>query len=360
MNTNNNNNWKQEQPLFGEPAFVDGIAGQKQVPGEPQFVTGNEHLGNLTPLYADQTRPDPYHPLPQHDQSVPLYGDNQKPIYADQVSGTNKLYPGQENFLGKQLKFVDGKEVLTTGGVVQAAYVPPSHGEEHKTDVHSPDNQHITVPVEHLYLKPTDEHVHVIPDAERIHLKVEQDAAVEQVIRIKPDGQVQITTEKIVEHPTEHLKERHDDTHHKKEHDDTHHHKKEHIEKEKIKTKKVSKKKKHSPRKSKHDVAPVTETTTVVKVSEHEPGTAGYDNEKGKHDDTHHSKKEHDDSHHGKKEHVETHHSKKEHDETHHGKKEHVETHHHSKKEHDDTHHHGKAEHVDTHKEVKSRTTTSD
>jgi len=296
----------QQQPLFKEPAFIDGTAGKKQIPGEPQFISGKA-TENLNPLYADQTRPDPYHPRPGlgGEKSLPLYGgENKAPIYADQVSSMNKLYPGQENFLAQQMKFVDGKEVLTTGGVVQAAYVPPTHG-EHKTEY-----VHLT-PSEHLQLKPDTEHIHIKADPN-------PPPNVEQVIRIKPDGQIQVTAEKLGEHHnTEHLKKEHEP-----------------VEKEHIKTKKVSKKKKHVEEKVKHDIP--TETTTVVKVTEHD-GTGGYDKEGklGKHDDKHHhgtdDKHHHgtDDKHHGT-------------DDTHHhgifGKKEHVDTHHHGT---GDTHHHG-------------------
>jgi len=50
MNTQNNN----QHQLYGEPLFIEGTAGKKQVTGEPQFVTGEEkHAHQLTPLYAD-------------------------------------------------------------------------------------------------------------------------------------------------------------------------------------------------------------------------------------------------------------------------------------------------------------------
>jgi hypothetical protein len=50
MNTQNTN-----QQLYGEPLFIEGTAGKKQVPGEPQFVSGRErHAEQLTPLYADE------------------------------------------------------------------------------------------------------------------------------------------------------------------------------------------------------------------------------------------------------------------------------------------------------------------
>jgi hypothetical protein len=278
MNTDNLN----QQTLFKEPAFIYGTAGKKQLPGEPQFVSGKA-TENLNPLYADQSRPDPYHPHTglSGEQKFPVYGENKTPIYADQVSSANKLYPGQENFLGQQMKFVNGKEVLTTGGVVQAAYVPPTHGEEHKTELKT----------EHLHLNPS-EPVQLTPDAEHVHIKSDNlPSNVEHVIRIKPDGQIQVTAEKVVEqHNTEHLKKEHETV--------------KTTEKDHKKTKKVSKKKKHVEEKVKHDVP--TETTTVVKVIEHDGTGGAYDNDKegklGKHDDTHHHGLL------GKNDHVDTHH----------------------------------------------------
>jgi hypothetical protein len=190
---------------------------------------------------------------------------------------------------------------------------------------------------EHLHLNPT-EHVILPPNAEHVHITAGPDDSgnVEHVIRIKPDGKVQVTAEKVGEHHTETLKQENYVQPLKQEHvlPKQEHHvqplRREHevtpivgLEKEHTNIKKVSEKKKHVEKVK--DVP--TETTTVVKISEHEPGTAGYDREGkyGKHDDTHHHGKDHADTHH-------------------HGTDETKDTHHHGifgKKDHADTHHHG-------------------
>jgi len=299
MNTNNLN---QQQPLFGEPQFVEGTAGKKQLVEEPQFVTGLEKHGEkLTPLYTE-----PLHgarnPFTGQEQ---LGGDWQKiPI----SSGKDQLYPGQENFL-------PGNERLTSGGSEQTG--------EHLSL--SPDKQqHVHVPsTEHVHLNPS-EHVHLTPDAEHVHIKAgtTPQAGVEQVIRIKPDGRVLVTAEKVGEHGTsEHLSTEHKkplgtehghgtghkkeeelkkehSTEHKKVYDTTltedlnkphTEHETEHLHTQESKKKRLSDKGKHKDK--------TTETQTIVKAQEHEPGTAGYTKEgklgKG-HDDTHHRDK-HDD-----------------------------------------------------------------
>jgi len=180
---------------------------------------------------------------------------------------------------------------------------------------------------EHLHLNPS-EPVTLPPNAEHVHITAtagQGSGNVEQVIRIKPDGKVLVTAEKVGEHHTETVKKEHvlpKQEHHvqplRREHEVT---PIVGLEKEHVKTKKVSEKKKHVEKVK--DVVP-TETTTVVTISEHEPGTLGYDREgkHGRHDDTHHHGKDHNDTHHHGKDHNDTHH---------HGihGKDHADTHHH-------------------------------
>jgi len=244
MNTDNLK--QQNQQLFGEPQFVEGTAGKKEVYGEPQFITGREkHAEQLTPLYTQ----------PQHG-----------------VGDPNKI--------------------------------PGTKGTEHLPST------------EHVHLTPTEQ-VHLTPDAGHVHIKAGNapEAGVDQVIRVKPDGRIQVTAEKAGEHlkehthSTEHLRKEHVteklSTEHKKEHghgtelktehstghrkDEALHkpstsveHETEHLHTKESKKKRLSGKGKHQD----------TVTQTIVKISEHEPGTAGYrkDEKLGKHghDDTHH------------------------------------------------------------------------
>jgi len=341
MNTDKLN----QQQLFGEPQYVEGTAGKKQVFGEPQYVTGREkHAEQLTPLYTEPqhglrnpflTDQEQLHGV--HNASNPFFtdqeqlhgvhnatggGDWQKtPVYSEQ------LYPGQEQFLGKNITHgKDGKEHLTSGGTFQT-------GEHTRQTEHlglSPDKEHVQPSTPHVHLNPS-EHVRLPPDAEHVHIKLgtAPEAGVEQVIRIKSDGRVLVNAEKVGEHGTEHLREHGHGTEHLKEHGHgTEHLKTEHVshDKEKITTehkKSIGKehghgKKEHGTRhkdydpslaeglhkpRSEHETEHLhtqeskkkrlsdkgrhhdktTETQTVVKVKKHEPGTAGRTKER-KHD----------------------------------------------------------------------------
>jgi hypothetical protein len=293
MNTNN----QQSQQLFGEPQWVEGTAGKKEVAGEPLFVTGLEkHAEQIAPLYVEPPhgiRTDPYQNPELPIAETPGSGVYHIPI----VDAREQLYPGQENFIGKYTTpGLDGKEHLTSGGTVPTTFAP--------LQVSPPET-------EHVHLQPS-ENVHLTPDAEHVHIKAGDTSSVEKVIRIKPDGRIQVTAEKVQEPGTEQLireeplsqdkeklstvpkKER--DTEHRKDYDPslTENLQKPRVEETEVHTKKGSKKK-HD--KGRHHT---TETQTIVKVKEHEPGTAGYTKEKkvSKHDDSHHRK--HDDTHHHK------------------------------------------------------------
>jgi hypothetical protein len=214
MNTQNTN----QQQLYGEPLFIEGTAGKKQVTGEPQFVTGKEkHAHQLSPLYADND--------------------------------------------------------ITT------------HGEHHE---HSQ--------------KPEPEHVHLT-----IHTDDPSKINLEKLIHITPDGQIKVTPDEDRGRHTEHLQEpfHHEQKHH---HSDQGHKHSEHLqepfhheERGTLKSKKASRS--LSAERAKYRDEP-TETTTIVKVGEHEPGTAGYkDGKSGSHyrtdsKDTHHRTDTTKDTHH--------------------------------------------------------------
>jgi hypothetical protein len=266
----NSYNLKQQE-FFGEHTHIDGNAGKKQTPSQ-NLPSHN---------YGDQTiRPDyQTHQSVQGHQSIPVVQAGNAQFghghaYGDQTIRqdyqTHQSVQGHQSIpVGQVHPSVQGHQSIPVG---QAGNVPFGHG--HGDQTIRPDNQaHQSVQGHHgeehkseqVHLNAT-EGVNLTSDAEHVHITTEQGSGnVEQVIRIKPDGKVQVTTEKVGEHEHERGKETTVGT------ADTHHYGTEH----------------GYGREGKLG-------------TEHGRGTTGYDREGmlGKHDDTHH---------YGKNDHADTH-----------------------------------------------------
>jgi hypothetical protein len=228
MNTQNSN-----QQLYGEPSFVHGTAGKKQVYGEPQWVTGEEkHAEQLTPLYADND-------ITTHREHKAEHSQKAEQEHVHLTIHTDD--PSKINLESLFQITPDGQIKINTDEDIRRLH----HEDKHS---HSDDRRH----TEHLHepLYHEDKHYH---SDDRRH------------------------TERL--HEPLHYEDKHyhsDDRHHTEHlHEPLHHEEKHYPEHGSLKTKKASRRLSDRVKHRDETVIP-TETTTIVKVGKHEPGTAGY------------------------------------------------------------------------------------
>jgi len=239
-------------------------SGQEQLyPGQEQFVgqhtthgkEGKEHFssGGTFELFGE----------PEF-----ITGKKQR------VGEQQQLYPGQEQFLPQHTTHgKEGNEHFSSGGTFQTGehakqtehfgispnreqYAQVPQSTEH-FGISPNREQHAQVPqsTEHVHINPSEQ-VRLTPEAEHVHIKVGAvpESGLEQVIRVKPDGSVLVNTEKVGEPGTS---------------TELGHGTKLHTS--------LTDKGKH------HDKPTETETQTIVKINDHEPGTVGTKEGKGKH-----------------------------------------------------------------------------